>query len=63
MLPETDVTRIVEEAEARRPAALIVDSMQAVQQPAMASSPGTVSQVRAVGRRADALREGARPFR
>jgi len=47
VLPETDVARIVEEAEARRPAALIVDSIQAVQLSGMASSPGTVSQVRA----------------
>ena len=46
-LPETDVSRIVAEAEERRPAALIVDSIQAVQQAGLASSPGTVSQVRA----------------
>ena len=47
VLPETDVSRIVAEAEERRPAALIVDSIQAVQQAGLASSPGTVSQVRA----------------
>jgi DNA repair protein RadA/Sms len=49
VLPETDVGRIVAEAEARKPALslVIVDSVQAVADPTLASAPGTVSQVRA----------------
>ncbi len=49
VLPETDVSRIVAEAEARKPALalVIVDSVQAVADPTLASAPGTVSQVRA----------------
>jgi DNA repair protein RadA/Sms len=49
VLPETDVSRIVAEAEARKPALslVIVDSVQAVADPTLTSSPGTVSQVRA----------------
>ncbi len=48
VLAETDVTRIVAEAEARQPAVVVVDSVQAVSSPSLASTPGTVSQVRAV---------------
>jgi DNA repair protein RadA/Sms len=49
VLPETDVSRIVGEAEARKPgiSLVIVDSVQAVADPTLASAPGTVSQVRA----------------
>jgi DNA repair protein RadA/Sms len=47
VLSETDVTRVLAEAEARPPAVLVIDSVQAVQQPELSSSPGTVSQVRA----------------
>jgi DNA repair protein RadA/Sms len=47
VLAETDVSRIVAEAEARQPAVVVVDSVQAVADPTLASSPGTVSQVRA----------------
>ena len=36
------------EAEARQPAVVVVDSVQAVSSPSLASTPGTVSQVRAV---------------
>jgi DNA repair protein RadA/Sms len=46
VLAETDVDRIVAEAKRRKPAALVVDSIQAVRQPALTSAPGTVSQVR-----------------
>ena len=46
VLAETDVDRIVAEAKRRKPAAVVVDSIQAVRQPALSSAPGTVSQVR-----------------
>jgi DNA repair protein RadA/Sms len=46
VLAETDVDRIVAEAMGRKPAAVVVDSIQAVRQPALSSAPGTVSQVR-----------------
>ncbi|MGE5413357.1 MAG: DNA repair protein RadA [Syntrophomonadaceae bacterium] len=47
VLSETDVGRIVGEAEARSPAVVVIDSVQAVREPSLASAPGTVSQVRA----------------
>ena len=47
VLAETDVSRIVAEAEARPPAVVVIDSIQAVRDAALSSSPGTVSQVRA----------------
>jgi DNA repair protein RadA/Sms len=47
VLAETDVSRIVAEAETRMPAVVVIDSVQAVSQPALSSPPGTVSQVRA----------------
>jgi DNA repair protein RadA/Sms len=47
VLSETDVSRVLAEAESRPPAVLVVDSVQAVQQPGLSSAPGTVSQVRA----------------
>jgi DNA repair protein RadA/Sms len=46
VLAETDVTRVVAECEGRAPAVVVVDSIQAVRDPGMASAPGTVSQVR-----------------
>lgn len=46
VLSETDVSRIVAEGEARSPALLIVDSIQAVRDPDLSSTAGTVSQVR-----------------
>ncbi len=47
VLAETDVSGILAEAESRGPAVVVVDSVQAVREPALASAPGTVSQVRA----------------
>jgi DNA repair protein RadA/Sms len=47
VLSETDVSRVLAEAEARTPAVLVIDSIQAVQHPDLSSTPGTVSQVRA----------------
>ena len=46
VLAETDVSRIVAEAESRSPATLVVDSIQAVRDAALSSGAGTVSQVR-----------------
>ncbi len=46
LVAETGVDRIVAAAERRRPALLIVDSIQAVRDPALSSASGTVSQVR-----------------
>jgi DNA repair protein RadA/Sms len=46
VMAETDVSRIVAEAERRQPALVIVDSIQAVREPLLSSSAGTVSQVR-----------------
>ena len=47
VLAETDVSRIIAEAEARSPAVVVIDSVQAVREPSLTSAPGTVSQVRA----------------
>ncbi|MGH9365625.1 MAG: ATPase domain-containing protein, partial [Thermoanaerobaculia bacterium] len=46
VLAETDVSRIAAEAQMRAPAILLVDSIQAVREPALTSAAGTVSQVR-----------------
>jgi DNA repair protein RadA/Sms len=46
VLSDTDVERIVAEAVAEAPGAVVVDSIQAVRHSALASAPGTVSQVR-----------------
>ena len=46
VMAETDITRVVAEAELRKPALVIVDSIQAVREPGLSSSAGTVSQVR-----------------
>ena len=46
VVAETDAERVVAEASARTPGAVFVDSIQALRHPALASAPGTVSQVR-----------------
>jgi len=46
VLGDTDVERIVAEAAGRAPAAVVIDSIQAVRHAALASAAGTVSQVR-----------------
>ena len=43
---ETDIGRVIAAAEVRPPALLIVDSIQAVREPALSSAAGTVTQVR-----------------
>ena len=58
VLAETDVSRIIAEAEARSPAVVVIDSIQAVSRAvADASAPGTVSQVRAAASELTRLRE------
>jgi DNA repair protein RadA/Sms len=46
LVAETDVSRVAELAEKRRPALLVVDSIQSVRDAALSSAAGTVSQVR-----------------
>lgn len=46
LLPETDMQAIVEVIEQLRPALVIVDSIQTVALPEIASAPGSISQVR-----------------
>ena len=46
VVAETDPERVVAEAVARAPGAVFVDSIQAMRHSALASAPGTVSQVR-----------------
>jgi len=46
VLAETDVGRLLAEAEGREPGLVIVDSIQAVRESALSSAAGTVSQVR-----------------
>lgn len=46
VVAETDAELVVAEAAARSPGAVFVDSIQALRHPALASAPGTVSQVR-----------------
>ena len=46
ILAETDVTRVLAECEGRSPSVVVVDSIQAVREPSLASAAGTVSQVR-----------------
>ncbi|HEY6066359.1 MAG TPA: DNA repair protein RadA [Thermoanaerobaculia bacterium] len=46
VLAETDVERIVADAQGKTPSALVVDSIQAMRHAALSSAPGTVSQVR-----------------
>jgi DNA repair protein RadA/Sms len=49
--PETDATKVLHAAEALRPAALAVDSIQTQYLPELASAPGTVTQIREVAAR------------
>lgn len=49
VLPETNVSRVLEEAPRAHPAVLIVDSIQTVYHPDVGGSPGSVSQVRESG--------------
>ncbi len=46
VLAETEVSRIVAEAESRRPSLVVIDSIQAIRDSALSSAAGTVSQVR-----------------
>lgn len=46
LLPETDLEPILAEIESLRPAIAIIDSVQAIYLPALASAPGSVAQVR-----------------
>ena len=46
VLAETDAGRVVAEAASRKPLAVVVDSIQAVRRPDLASASGTISQVR-----------------
>jgi len=46
VLSETDITRVLDEASASIPGALIVDSVQTIYHPDANGSPGSVSQVR-----------------
>jgi len=46
VLAETDVSRVIEEAAARAPGVLILDSIQTAYHPDVTGSPGSVSQVR-----------------
>jgi DNA repair protein RadA/Sms len=48
LLPETDAIKVLHAAEALRPAALAIDSIQTMYLPELASAPGTVSQIREV---------------
>jgi DNA repair protein RadA/Sms len=48
LLAETNLERIISQAERLRPKALVVDSVQTVFSSKMTSSPGTISQVREV---------------
>jgi DNA repair protein RadA/Sms len=46
LLPETDLEPILAEIESLRPAMAVIDSIQAIYLPALASAPGSVAQVR-----------------
>ena len=46
LLAETDLEPVLEELEALRPAVAIIDSIQALHDPGLASAPGSVAQVR-----------------
>ena len=50
-LAETDAVRVLQAAEAARPAALAVDSIQTQYLPELQSAPGTVTQIREVAAR------------
>jgi len=51
VLAETDATRVLHHAEAMKPAALAIDSIQTQYLPELQSAPGTVSQIREVAAR------------
>ncbi|HEY6105892.1 MAG TPA: DNA repair protein RadA, partial [Anaeromyxobacteraceae bacterium] len=51
LLAETDAVKVLHAAEALRPAALAVDSIQTQYLPELVSAPGTVSQIREVAAR------------
>ncbi len=46
VLAETDATRVLHAAEALKPAALVIDSIQTQYLPELVSAPGTVTQIR-----------------
>jgi DNA repair protein RadA/Sms len=46
VLAETDATRVLHAAEALKPAALVIDSIQTQYLPELTSAPGTVTQIR-----------------
>ncbi|HLA79802.1 MAG TPA: DNA repair protein RadA [Vicinamibacteria bacterium] len=48
LMGETSLTRILEEVETLKPAALVVDSVQTIYSPRFPSAPGSISQVREV---------------
>jgi len=48
LLPETDAVKVLQAADALRPAVLAIDSIQTQYLPELASAPGTVSQIREV---------------
>ena len=49
ILPETDINLVLEHLESLHPAVLVVDSVQTLYQPQVASAPGSPSQVRECG--------------
>jgi DNA repair protein RadA/Sms len=51
LLAETDAVKVLHAADALRPAALAVDSIQTQYLPELVSAPGTVSQIREVAAR------------
>jgi DNA repair protein RadA/Sms len=46
VLAETDATRVLHHAEAMKPAAVVIDSIQTQYLPELTSAPGTVTQIR-----------------
>jgi DNA repair protein RadA/Sms len=51
LFPETDALKVLHAADALRPAALAIDSIQTQYLPELSSAPGTVSQIREVAAR------------
>lgn len=58
LLAETDLPAVAEAARRMRPAVLVIDSVQTLQDPALPGVPGAVSQVRQVASQAMALAKG-----
>ncbi len=58
LLAETDLPAVVEAVRRMRPAVLVIDSVQTLQDPDLQSVPGAVSQVREVAGRAMELAKG-----